>query len=577
LEKAVPRRAVAVLLLAAVLFSTVSAAASASLRLGLLAVKETDNGFEGVVISAELSLGPGNGSVVVGPPGMVDESTVYSTRVGFMLAAALAGKSYDTMSLRLRFETSTPVGGPSASGFIASSLLLLALGLAPDTDNATMTGMVSPSGLVLAVAGVSAKARAAAAKGYRLIVVPGIEDSEALQRAAKGARVVAACSILDAAEALSGEKLPLPSTEPPAPPVPRVFSRDAKRFINYTEKLLPLLPNKTRARVDGLLERARQVLETDPYSAASFAFTALLNAANATIASKGFEFLEEKLNITMDKALAEAEKAIQSTTFGSGEICDTWRFAALSAASYRLYLAKHVSKQATPRSEALALLRAISAKTWAEAARELHGPRVPCSYLEEATNRTLEYAGVSLRYLISLLQKPEVKIMTSLADNRTMSDWLRDARDAARRGDYPLAMGLAVYVLSEIEYRMDVVNTMPGCIAGYWSRLAAIAGPAFMVPSSYYHGYAARQGNATKGPEAAARISLEAAALAWLIPGIFLHTVAQAGQHAAAAATAQPPTLLQEEWLPYAVLVLEASLLAVAGGAAAAAARRLTA
>ena len=565
-------RALAALMLLFLVAVEAASAATAALRLGLLAVKEAGNGFQGVVIHADLALGPGNGSVVLLPEGMVDESTVASTRLGFMLSTALAGKDYRTMGLRLSFETNTPVGGPSASGFIAASVLLLSLGLAPDTARDTMTGMVSPSGLVLSVAGVSAKVEAAEKAGYRTVLVPAIEDSKALSKIAAGVSIKPVCSILDAAEELAGTNLTLATSPLVKPPVPRVFERDTLRFINYSEKLVPFLDNVTRSRVKRLISEAKSLLHQSPYSAASLAFTALLRAANYTANTKGFQGLEEALGITLRDALREAEEAVSKAnyTLGNG-LCDSWRFAAAAAAAYRLYLAKHVSNEDTGFARALALLRALSARTWAEAASELHGPLVPCSFIAEASNMTLDYARASLSYLTSVINRKTIRIFVSLIDNRTMSDWLRDAERAQRAGNYPLATGLSVYVISEIEFRLDTGNTPLNCLPRYWARLAAAAGPAFLVPSSYYHDYAARfekekpGGNGIAASDIVTAFSLETAALAWLLPGVFLHAAAQAGSHAAAA-TQQPIGLGA---MPYTIIAAEALLLAAVGASAA--------
>jgi len=563
-------RAAAILLL--VLMVPQPAAAAVSLKLGLLAVKEEKNGLQGVVIDTVVELAPGSGRVVVQPAGMVDESTLYSTRLGFMLSTALAGKSYRHYDLHVRFETNTPVGGPSASGFLASTILLLSMGYSPDTNTTTMTGMVSPAGLVLSVAGVPEKARAAVERGYRVIVLPRNEAAALPQ--GLPARTVAACSIMDAAEALANVSMPQAASLPRVP-VPDVFRRDAQRFINYTERLLPLLDNKTRHAVAGLVREARQALRDNAYTAASLAFTALLRAANYTASKYGFGRVEKELGVTLGGALREARQALREAGYRAGQgLCYTWRFAALSAAAYRLYLAEHVSSEAGPFWKTLALLRALSARTWARAAEEIRGPLAPCSYLAATVNTTLSYAETSLRYFTSILNMPLIRVLTHLADNRTMSEWLRDARAAYSSGNYPLALGLTVYVLSEIEYRMDAPNTAVSCLAGYFPRLYAVAGDAFAVPALYYHSYAEHFiANTTGGRgDVISGFRLESAALAWMLPAVFLHSIA-AGPGGEAAEAYRLAAPLYSPMLPYALLAGEAFLLAVAGVAAARASR----
>jgi len=566
-------RILAVLVLLLLAAAEAAYASPVKVELGLLAVKPRGADYEGIVVDAVVELAPGSGRLRIEPAELVDESTRYSTLLGFMLAAALAGKSHSLYDLSVYFDTDTRVGGPSASGFLAATVLLLSMGYAPDYREATMTGMVSPSGLVLSVAGVEAKILAAAEHGYRAVLVPALEAVHLANSSVNGVRVVPVCSIVDAAGYLSNTSLLPAYAAPMNVPVPRVFARDAERFINYTLVLAPLLDDTTRGRVVKLTDEARQMLHRDAYSAASLAFTALLQAANRTIARHGFAVLEEKLNLTLKEALRQAAHTISSSSYeAGGGLCYAWRFAALSAASYRLYLAERVSDQATPYLRALALLRALSARTWAEASRELRGPLVPCEYLEGATRATLDYAETAASYFVSILDTPLVRVFTHLVDNRTIREWLADARRAYQDGDYTLAMGLTVYVLSEIEFRMDAPNINTSCITRYVERLAGTAGTAFAVPALYYHRYAGVfRVNTTGSPaEALNIIRLEAAALAWLLPGVFLHaaTIADGGGGAAAENTALPTGL------PYAMMAVEAILLAAIGLAAGRAAWR---
>jgi uncharacterized protein len=353
-----------------------------------------------------------------------------------------------------------------------------------------------------------------------------------------------------------------------------VFGEDAEKFINYSKSLLPLLDNRTREKVEHLIDEAAKALRAgEKYSAASLAFTSLLRAANYTATVRGFNYLEEALGITLSEALTRAEKELAAVTYEAGDgMCYSWRFAALSAASYRLYLAEHVSDEAGAYWRVLALLRALSAETWAKAAGQLTGPIVPCSFLEDTVNLTYLYARTAFNYLMSLINKPYVRILTHMIDNRTMADWLRDAENAIKHGDYPLAMGLTVYVLSEIEFRMDkggavTSNTMLSCLVRHFETLYSIAGNAFAVPAVYYHNYAGRfikEANQSEASEITA-FSMESYALTWLLPGLFLHVVSQ---DPSTVGEAYAP--LATPWFePYIVVAAEALLLAATGAAAA--------
>jgi len=567
------RAVAAVFTLALLALAEAAYAEPVTLKLGLLAVKPQGAGYEGVVIDTVVSLAPGQGRLLLEPRDLVDDSTRYSTLLGFILATAMAGKDYRLYDMTVQFETDTPVGGPSASGFLAATVLLLALGYAPHYEEATMTGMVSPSGLVLSVAGVEAKAAAAARHGYRLILVPAQEAAGL--KTPGGARVVPVCSVIDAASQLDNVTLFPSLGRALSVPVPPVFGRDAERFANYTEQLLPLLDNATRARVARLVEEARALTAKRPYVAASLAFTALLQAANETIARHGFSVLEQKLGITLQEALEEARRAVAGVSYeAGGGLCYAWSFASLAAASYRLYLAEHVSDQAAPYFRALSLLRALSARTWAEAASTLRGPLVPCSYLYKAAAMTLHYTHIAADYFISILDKPFVRVFTHLIDNRTIREWLSDAENALNNGDYLLAVGLTVYVLSEIEFRMDAPNTATQCLTEYAERLTDLAGPAFAVPALYYHNYAlyftANESRKGETGEALTVVKLETAALAWMVPGLFLHAASAPAPTGAAEAATQAP--IGAASTPYLLVAAEALLLAVVGAAAARAA-----
>ncbi len=545
-----------------------------SARLPLLAVKLGENGEErGLVIYANVSVGPGPGGVRVLPAGLVDESAMLSTRLAFLLASLLDHRDPYGYSAVVRFETSSEVGGPSASGFIAAAFYLLMRGVIPDTRDYTMTGMVSTGGLVLSVAGVAAKTRAALSKGIESVLVPPT-DAETVSRA--GGRPVPVCSVEDAAAVLSGAAAAAPAVNETrllaAVPLPGVFGRDAKRFMNYTERLLDLLPAKTRGLEERLLGLAREALSRgDYYSAASIAFTALLRAANITIALHGMDALEKRLGITIQEAIADAKSALSAglNKYMGGETCDAWKAFALAAASYRLYLAERLSGSKKPGSEALALLRALSARSWAEAADQLHGPATSCTLLRSAAGFMIDYAELSYRYLVSLVQSPAARIYTAMPDNRTMAAWIRDARAALQRGDTALALGLASYIVSEIEARTAFGNTVPSCIQRHWLQLAAAAGPLALVPGGLYHRYAAlyadRLAETLNTSKASLLVVLEASAEAWSITALALEALAAGPQSPAAPAAAA-------EQAPVLGLLAASALSSVAAATAAAAA-----
>lgn len=550
-------------LLLAILLASMAAPVAQSyarVKLGLLAV---DTRNRGLVVNAYVELGPGRGEVKLEPSDQVDESTRYSTRVGFIVAVLAAGRDPLRYGLRVSFETSTPVGGPSASGFLAATIYELARGIVPDTGNITMTGMVSLTGLVLPVAGVEAKLEAAARSGFSEVILPVIE-AMAVNTSGEGLpRVVAACDFLDAAAALADAPMPRAGVvSVPAPP--KVFREDAERFAEAAARLAPMIDDpKTRELVLQLVNSTGPMIERgDYYSAASFGFVALLTAAEYLANHNNFSAVEEAVGVKLDDAISRAEGDINSRSWRfEGGLCSYWRFAALSEASYRLYLAKQV-KTSDP---ALSLLRALSASSWARASGQVKGPMVDCGRLEDAVRFMADYAWLAYRYLQSVIELP-ITIRVPV-DNRSMTAWLKDMDEALQRGDYALAMGLAAFIVSQVETSL-ISSTSSRCIVEHWERLAAAAGPEALFPAGLYHRYVSKYAgllaNMTGRPKAVAVASLESTALTWLLPALAIEAAGGAAAPGGAAAGAQAPVMGDYSLLVVAAVSAVAALISAA-------------
>ena len=540
-----------VAMLLALLLASIAAPAAQGygrIRLGLLAV-DTHN--RGLVVNAYVQLGPGKGEVNLEPSSQVDDSTRYSSRVGFIVAELAAGRNPLHYSLSVSFETTTPVGGPSASGFLAAAVYDLARGIVPDTGNVTMTGMVSLTGLVLPVAGVEAKLEAAARAGFEKVILPVIE-AMAVNTSGEGLpRVIAACDFLDAAAALADSPMPGHGV-PRLPEPPTVFGRDAERFSKAASRLAPMIGDpKTRTLVLQLVNATGPMIERgDYYSAASFGFVALLTAAEYLASHNNFSAVENAVGVKLDDAIKSAEHDVASQSWRlHGGLCSYWRFAALSEAAYRLYLAKQV-RDSDP---ALSLLRALSASSWARAADQAGGPMVDCGRLEDTVKFMAGYAWLAYRYLESIIELP-ITIRVPV-DNRSMTAWLKDMDEALKRGDYTLAMGLATFIVSQVETSL-ISSTSSTCIIEHWDRMASTAGPEALFPAGLYHRYVSKYSgllaNMTGRPRAVAVASLESTALTWLLPALMLE--ASGGVAPAGGGPAQAPTGVED----YSLLVVAA-------------------
>ena len=505
-------RLAVLLVLAVVVSGSFTAAAEPALtaRLGLLAV-EPGKG-RGLVIYADLELYRGNGTVTVEPEGLVDEMLYISTKVAFYTASLLNLEPPGWFNLHVRIEADEQVGGPSASGFIASTVYDLLSGVYPLTNTTTMTGMVSLTGMVLNVAGVSEKVSAAEQQGFRVILLPAGEAA-GLQEGGR-ARVVPVCDILEAGARLAGLPgggWPANKTLAPASDIARGKFLEAMRiFENYTRRLLPLLPAASSSGIEERLRLAERLAGESPYAAASLAFSALYDAASMASRVHGFQAVERALGLNLSKAMADAEAAVErARSLVSGDSCDLWRLMALAAAAYRL----HMAKVAEGRDDVLALVRALSAKLWADTVPSIEGPRISCDAARSAARFIVEYAETGYRYLKLLAENQ----LIPAAANTTLGDWVRDARKALTEGDWVTAIGLSLYVISQAESIMST-GAPASCALRHAYSLASRLAPYAAFPAALFIGYAKAYMEAGNAADRDAMVRfLSSAASSWVI------------------------------------------------------------
>ncbi|HIQ24185.1 MAG TPA: hypothetical protein EYH50_03965 [Pyrodictium delaneyi] len=543
---------------------------SARIKLGLLAVDGATG--NGIVVDAWLSVtSPGSGRVTVEPKDLVEESTALSTRIAFYLASIVDGINPELFDVRVEFETDTPVGGPSASGFMAASFLLALHGLLPDTDT-TMTGMVSLTGFILPVAGVSDKVTAAKSAGYKRVLVPLSEAGNISNGISNGINVEGVCTFEEAASRLSSSYVSAlipekPQIQPPEPIREKEaeFSHHAQLFIEKATALLDEIPrNDTRRAVVALLDEAREALDKSPYSAASIAFMALYIAASSIAGQHGFDYLEEKIGLSLDAVLANASSTVKTRLqeFNGRSVCGLWGYEALAAASVRLYLAEHAADSTKPDVKTLALLRALSAESWARLADPDFGPRVPCSLLGSVAQFFVDYMQLSYNYIRSIVG--HVVFHIPMPDDRDISAWINDARKSLEEDNYPLALGLALYVVSSLEESLAHGSGLPpACIErhiAFLEKLSWVIGPS--LPASLLLEYALGYGSyvETVLGDPFIQESLEVDTAVWL-----LHPLAIT---ALTTEAAQPPTAHASlQWSNYylAGIAAEAALIALIG------------
>ncbi len=419
-----------IVLLALVLLGLVSPVSTvSSVRVGLLAVT---SGEVGVVVPVDVGLRwPGTGVVEISPLGLVEEDTLSSSIVAFYLAAFLTRHDPLSYDGRVVFETREEVSGASGSGFLAAIFMLLFSGLLPRED-VSMTGALSPLGVILPVRGVEAKIAAAESKGYDMVIIPFGEYNVSNV----STRIVKACNVFDAVNWLSGYG----AINAPEPTYPKEFFEKAFQddAVFFGEII-----NKTMGGT-GLVNFTlyhEAFRRGDYYEAASLAFTQLINSnlsADAIIANLGYD----SVSSVMRDALY-AVSSLRKLVF-NGDIVDLFGFIVLASAEKRLYIAENMFSANKTR---MALLRALTAISWVSVYNEtnIRGPYVFKERLRHGVELLLRYTELVLRYAESIAGK------VKMVDGRWAGDWLTDARQALMIGLLARAYAIVVEVLSTIE------------------------------------------------------------------------------------------------------------------------------
>ena len=424
-----------------------------SIVLGLPAVNEEG---KGVIIPARIYLYyPGSGIVDVKPSNLVASDTKDSVKVAYYYAAISTEHNPLSYDLLVDFNTSLSVSGPSASGFIATGIIMLFEGVELPV-NATMTGMLAPNGLLLPVAGIPAKITAAAHNGYELMVIPA---TAAIKLPKENITIVRVCSVDDAVGVLEGLK-PL-TINISAGLAKEVFSKIASKFKNDTmffikvaEEIAKELRSSQAKTVEKFIEYAKKALEArDYYSAASLAFVAAFNASTTYIKNgKNVEKLWQILG-KPDEVRAKAARYIEAARlkFETADHVGIWGFEALAMAEVRLYLSETLAESKKPFDQVISVLRAYTALSWAKLADPTLGPRASHDVLKEAALASIAYAEAVKDYVLNYM--PHFKVAGSVDPDR----WLNEARRALAMGLYARAFGLSAMLVADATGVLSIV------------------------------------------------------------------------------------------------------------------------
>ncbi len=133
----------------------------------------------GQMVEIKLKIEPGDGTTYVATAPVVGSLTQVSGQTATQVATQITGYNRESCDFLLKIGEGdlTNIDGPSAGAAMAL-LILSALENSSIRDNMTITGTIEANGLVGPVGGVPAKAMAASAEGFNVIITPylGIDD-----------------------------------------------------------------------------------------------------------------------------------------------------------------------------------------------------------------------------------------------------------------------------------------------------------------------------------------------------------------------------------------------------------------
>lgn len=141
----------------------------------LLAVRETETGYEGGLAELYLEIKPGSGRVFLETFPLTRTDTQMSTRFAKAIACDAINRDCDDVDFFYTITAdSAIIAGPSAGSSIAILTISMLKGLEIDED-AAATGTINSGGLIGPVGGLKAKIEAAKKAGLKKVLIPAGE------------------------------------------------------------------------------------------------------------------------------------------------------------------------------------------------------------------------------------------------------------------------------------------------------------------------------------------------------------------------------------------------------------------
>ena len=399
---------------------------------------------------------PGSGSFEVKPSFFVGSDTEASFRLAAALACIVAGVDPSSIDITVTLETGGErVEGPSASITMFSAVLSL---LSGTSIRGVATGAISPTLLDVSVGGVDEKYRAAATAAEGVFVYPlGNMDEMAGRSNAEPA-----ATALEAYYKLSGVDEGYIGARVEVPPgASKVFAESARSDLSSIESVDRGLLRSAGA--EAAVGMAREALRAGKmYAAASLAFTAKIKVLLANV-SQGLEGLPDPRSYA-ERLVEEASRALEEalSIYNGTNATGLWGFEAEAAAAYRLYVAEKYLERARTSLDAgdyasaagnatLSAARAETAVVWLKVSR-VGGPGITPEFQDLLARSALDLAETTLAYVSAIIRQAVSEVLGGspeiyLSEFREM---LGEAKDAYGRGDYRMALGLALELISRL-------------------------------------------------------------------------------------------------------------------------------
>ena len=400
----------------------------------------------GEVIDAKIWVSmPGSGLFTVSPARLVGKDTALSARLALMYSALLGRIDPEVVDGGVDFETTGSVSGASAGLAFLSGYYALLHNSMLNSSFYAFTGLITPSGLVAAVGGLSEKIAAAKNIGIETVFVPF--EAATLNLSIPDLRIIRVCSFADVVSKLYNITIPASKITGD-----RLFCNASNELITLLHSILVKyerrLDNATSLLIETRLNQAKVLTQRGMcYAAASVAYSALAVLTDRLPQA----ILKDMINMTLAKvnrsAFAARLYAMKMKLLESKYI-PLWKLEATLAAMYRFYAAVKLLESNNLKLKALGALRLLTARQWLDVANRVTGPAVRAPAAKKALSLLVSYAVLSYKYLESLAHRKQITIEN--AEHLRLKKLVSDMQDYYVKGDWLTAGALALETLSTI-------------------------------------------------------------------------------------------------------------------------------